>query len=408
MSQSLLWILLCGALTTAGASALADEAGVARAQAYLRAAQLGALGRTLFFDPTLSASGQMACATCHDPRHAFGPPNALPVQFGGKDMRQPGIRAVPSLKYLQVIPQFTEHYFESDDEGDDSIDNGPTGGLTWDGRVDRARDQARIPLLAANEMANDSPAAVVAAVRNGSHADDLHKIFGDTIFSDVERAFRAITEALEVFQQDFHEFYPYSSKYDAYLAGRVALTAQEARGLALFNDPAKGNCSNCHRSVQGKDGTPPQFTDYGLIAIGVPRNPAIPANADANFFDLGACGPLRLDLPSHSEYCGRFRTPTLRNVALRTTFFHNGVVHSLHEAVEFYVDRDSNPGRWYPHDATSGVQKFNDLPEPYRANVNMEPPFGRGPDDPPALSPTEIDDVIAFLGTLTDGYQLEP
>jgi cytochrome c peroxidase len=330
------------------------------------------------------------------------------VQFGGKDMRQAGIRAVPSLKYLQVIPQFTEHYFESDEEGDDSIDNGPTGGLTWDGRVDRARDQAHIPLLAPNEMANDNPAAVVAAVRNGSHADHVRKIFGDAIFNNVNRAFRTITEALEVFQQDFREFYPYSSKYDAYLAGRVALTAQEARGLALFNDPAKGNCGNCHRSVQGKDGTPPQFTDYGLIAIGVPRNPAIPANADANFFDLGACGPLRVDLSSHREYCGRFRTPTLRNVAVRATFFHNGVIHSLREAVEFYVDRDSNPGRWYPCDATGGVQKFNDLPEPYRANVNMEPPFGRGPDDPPALSPSEIDDVIAFLGTLTDGYQPKP
>ena len=73
----------------------------------------------------------------------------LAVQLGGKDMRQPGMRAVPSLKYLQVVPQFTEHYFESDDEGDDSIDNGPTGGLTWDGRVDRGRDQARIPLLVA-------------------------------------------------------------------------------------------------------------------------------------------------------------------------------------------------------------------------------------------------------------------
>jgi cytochrome c peroxidase len=64
MLQPLLWIFLCGALTTAGAGALADEAGVTRAQAYLRAAQLEALGRALFFDPTLSASGQMACATC--------------------------------------------------------------------------------------------------------------------------------------------------------------------------------------------------------------------------------------------------------------------------------------------------------------------------------------------------------
>lgn len=407
MSQPLLWILLCGALTMANASAQASETGVTRVQVRLRAAQLEILGRDLFADRTLSASGKMACATCHDPRRAFGPPNALAVQFGGKDVRQPGIRAVPSLKYLQAVPQFTEHYFESDEEGNDSIDNGPTGGLTWDGRVDRGRDQARIPLLSPNEMANDNAAAVVSAVRNGSHADDLRKIFGDTIFDDVDKAFGAITEALEVFQQNFREFYPYSSKYDAYLAGHVALSEQEVRGLALFNNPEKGNCGNCHRSTRGKDGRPPQFTDYGLIAIGVPRNPAIPANVDANFFDLGACGPLRLDLSSRVEYCGRFRTPTLRNVALRATLFHNGVVHSLREAVEFYADRDSNPGKWYPRDQAGGVRKFDDLPQSYRGNVNMEPPFGQEPGDPPALSPSEIDDLIAFLSTLTDGYEPE-
>jgi cytochrome c peroxidase len=403
----LLWMLLCCVHGAASAGAQANDAGLTRPQAYARAAQLEALGRALFADPSLSASGQLACATCHDPGHAFGPPNALPVQLGGKDMRQPGIRAVPSLKYLQVVPQFTEHYFESDDEGDDSIDNGPTGGLTWDGRVDRGRDQARLPLLSPFEMANRDAADVVAKVRNGSHAEDLRRIFGGTIFDDPDKAFAAVTEALEVFQQNSRDFYPYSSKYDSYLAGRVALTEQEARGLALFNDPHKGNCGNCHRSIRGRDGTPPQFTDYGLIAVGVPRNRAIPANADADFFDLGACGPLRTDLSGRSKYCGRFRTPTLRNVSLRTSFYHNGAVHSLREAVAFYVDRDTDPGKWYPRDVTGRVQKFDDLPQPYRDNVDMEPPFGGRPGDPPALSPSEIDDVVAFLNTLTDGYERE-
>ena len=90
---------------------------------------------------------------------------------GGKDMRQSGLRAVPSLRYLQATPAFTEHFRDSDDEGDASVDNGPTGGLTWDGRVDRGRDQARLPLLSPLEMANDSPAAVVEAVRRSPHAD---------------------------------------------------------------------------------------------------------------------------------------------------------------------------------------------------------------------------------------------
>ena len=406
ISRLLLWTI-CAALGAVTAAAQSEATGLTRAQAYARAAQLDALGRALFFDPSLSASGRMACATCHDPQRAFGPPNALPVQLGGKDMLQPGIRAVPSLKYLQAVPQFTEHYYESDDEGDDSIDNGPTGGLTWDGRVDRGRDQARIPLLSPFEMANDDAAAVAAKVRGG-YADELRKIFGDAVVDDAEATFAAATEALEVFQQDFGNFYPYSSKYDAYLAGRATLTAQEAHGLALFNDPAKGNCGNCHRSARGKDGTPPQFTDYGLIALGVPRNNNdIPADAEPNYFDLGACGPLRIDLAGRSEYCGRFVTPTLRNVALRRTFFHNGKVHNLRDAITFYVERDTNPVKWYPRDEAGRVRKFDDLPQSYRGNVNMEPPFGGKPGDPPVLSPSEIDNVVAFLNTLTDGYSPE-
>ena len=406
--RSLIRGLLCVVLAVASTGASADGIGLTRAEAYARAAQLETLGRELFFDPALSASGQMACASCHDPRHAFGPANALAVQFAGRDMQQPGMRAVPSLKYLQATPQFSEHYYESEDEGDDSIDNGPTGGLTWDGRVDRSRDQARIPLLSPYEMANTNAAELAARVRAGAHADGLRKIFGDTIFDDSAKTLAAISQAFEVFQQDFREFYPYSSKYDAYLAGRSPLTQQEARGLALFNDPAKGNCGNCHRSTRGKDGTPPQFTDYGLIALGVPRNRDIPANADQNYFDLGACGPVRTDLAGRSEYCGRFVTPTLRNAALRQTFFHNGKIHSLREAIEFYVERDTAPEKWYPRDAAGGVQKFDDLPQAYRDNVNSEPPFGGKPGDRPALSPAEIADITAFLNTLTDGYEVKP
>ena len=66
----------------------------------------------------------------------------------------------------------------------------------------------------------------------------------------------------ELWQQDAREFYPYSSKYDAYLAHKTELSEQERRGLKLFEDPAKGNCARCHISTQGKDGTPPQFTEF--------------------------------------------------------------------------------------------------------------------------------------------------
>jgi cytochrome c peroxidase len=114
------------------------------------------LGRALFFDASLSASGKVACAICHVPSRAFGPPNDAPVQRGGSDGRRFGLRAVPSLMYSQNVPPFTEHYFE--DEGDDGIDQGPAGGRTWDGRAQSAHDQALLPLFSPFEMANGSSA----------------------------------------------------------------------------------------------------------------------------------------------------------------------------------------------------------------------------------------------------------
>ena len=397
-------LLVICAVLAAGAAGAQEPAAPSRAQVYRRVEALTALGRKMFLDPSLSASGNMSCASCHSPLDAFGPPNALSVQLGGQDLQQSGMRAVPSLKYLQATPQFTEHFFDSDDAADDSVDNGPTGGLTWDGRVDQGRDQARIPLLSPFEMANQDPAEFAARLRDTPYAGEFRPIFGDTVLADPDKTFEAALEALELYQQSSAEFYPYSSKYDAYLAGKAELTVQERRGLSLFEGPAKGNCARCHVSAPGKDGTPPQFTDYGLVAIGAPRNTAIRANEDPNFFDLGLCGPLRSDLRDRAEYCGRFKTPSLRNVATRSVFFHNGIFHTLRQVMEFYVHRDTNPEKWYPRDANGSVRKFDDLPAAYIANVDVDPPFGGHLGDRPVLSDDEIDDVIAFMRTLTDGF----
>jgi cytochrome c peroxidase len=379
---------------------------LSRADAFARAAALTALGRKMFSDPSLSASGRQACSSCHDPHHAFGPASAAPVEMGGPHLDQPGLRAVPSLRYLQAAPAFTEHFYDSEDEGDESVDNGPTGGLTWDGRADRGGDQAKIPLLSPFEMANKDAAAVTSALRKAAYADDFRAAFGDTVFDHPDDAFDAAAEALGTFEQSAPDFYPYSSRYDAFLAGKAQLTVQELRGRVLFEDEAKGNCASCHLSEPANDGEPPQFTDFGLIAIAVPRNAAIPANADPAYVDLGLCGPLRTDFHGRTDYCGLFRTPTLRNVALRKSFFHNGAFHTLRDAVAFYATRDTDPGRWYSKNTDGAVKQYDDLPKVYWPNLNQDPPFnGKKPGDRPALTDPEIDDIVAFLQTLTDADQ---
>jgi cytochrome c peroxidase len=399
------------ARTLAGASLICMTAGscgmaVAETPFYVNtfaktpsAAAMTDIGRELFFDASLSASGHVACTTCHAPKHAFGPPNDSPVQRGGSDGRHSGVRAVPSLMYTQNIPPFTEHYY--DDEGDDSIDQGPTGGRTWDGRAQSAHDQARLPLFSPFEMANANADAVVAKVAQSAYAAQFRETFGDSVFRDKALAFKAVLMALETFQQSPAEFYPYNSKYDAWLRHEAALTGQELRGLAAFNDPAKGNCARCHPGGL-RNGAFPQFTDFGYAAVGAPRNMSIPANADPRYYDRGLCGPLRTDLADKKEYCGMFRTPSLRNVAVRRVFFHNGVFHRLEDVVRFYAERDTQPQKWYSRGTDGITVKFDDLPAQYRSNVDIKAPFDRHAGDPAALNEEDIKDIVAFLQTLTD------
>jgi cytochrome c peroxidase len=361
--------------------------------------ELTALGRAMFNEVSLSASGTLACASCHSPANGYSPNNNLAVQLGGADGKTEGTRAAPSLRYIQNVPAFTEHYH--DDDGDDSVDAGPTGGHNWDGRVQSAHEQALGPLLSAREMGNKDEAAVLAKLKDGLLAPQFRQVFGDDIFSKPNAAMQGALMALEVFQESPADFYPYTSKYDAFLRKQVQLSPQELRGLRAFNDETKGNCASCHISQISPGGVFPQFTDYGLINIGVPRNRKLAVNADPAYYDLGLCGPDRTDLKDHKEYCGAFKTPSLRNVATRKAYFHNGSFSSLEEVVRFYATRDTAPKQWYQG------RKFDDQPAGLDANVNMEAPFGGKPGEQPMLNARDIADIVAFLKTLNDGYQLK-
>jgi cytochrome c peroxidase len=390
------------------ASTIVTAADTSRARAYAAVADAlatrtratatdaptpASLGEKIFFDPSLSASGQMACSTCHDPAHAHAQTNDLAVQLGGPLLDTAGTRAVPSLRYLNRFGFFF------DNEGT------PTGGFDRDGRAMSLADQAERPFLSANEMANGDASTFAAKLARAQYADEFRQVFGADVFDDADGAFFRARFAVEAFEQADPELHRFDSKYDYFLTGKVMLSPPEFRGLALFNRPDKGNCQGCHPSARGSNGSMPLFTDYTYDNLGLPRNAEIPANADPAYFDLGLCGPFRTDLDERTDLCGAFKVPTLRNVATRPAFFHNGVFKNLRDALRFYVRRDTNPDEFYPRDANGVVQKFDDLPPAMHRNVNTEEvPYDRRPGQAPRLNDAEIDDVVAFLGTLTDGY----
>ena len=373
-----------------GGSDAASSANLPTQQTMSAQAQLG---ERIFSDASLSASGRMACATCHVEVNAHAPDNDLSVQLGGPLLDQQGKRSAPSINYLSFNTAF---FFASDGT--------PTGGFFWDGRATSLQDQAGHPLLASNEMANPSKADVVDKLSRAAYADQFKQIFGTDIFSRPDDAFDRLTLALQAYQREDTEFRGFTSKYDEFLRGNVSLSDQEMRGLALFNNPTKGNCQACHPSAKAADGGFPLFTDFSYDNLGVPRNTALTQNNDAGFYDLGLCE--RTDLPNRPDLCGAFKVPSLRNVGIRHAYFHNGRFKTLKEVVTFYVQRDTNPEKWYPLNADGSVKKFDDLPVEYHANVNTsEGPYNRRLGDAPALSDAEVDDVIAFLQTLTDGFR---
>ena len=389
------------------------------------------LGAKLFHDQRLSGSGHLSCASCHSAAHAYGPPTSGPVMLGGPQLRTPGVRAVPSLRYLYRQPAFS---IGPDAEGDNdqvvplaqqamqaaghvrvlktaaapqaaAANLVPQGGLFWDGRADTLEQQVNGPLYNPLEMDAGSPTRVIDELEHAPYARDFVRLFGPGIFANPRFAADEAMFAIARYQIENPDFHPFTSKFDAWLAGKARFSPAELRGYRLFNDPAKGNCAACHLDRPTRDGLPPLFTDFQYEALGAPRNPAIPANRDPHYYDLGLCGPYRSDLSRQTQYCGMFLTPTLRNAATRHVFFHNGVFHSLEQVLDFYVNRDLHPGRFYARDAAGRTIPYDDLPARYRGNVDKaDAPFNRVPGDQPALTQVQIRDVIAFLDTLTDGY----
>jgi len=332
------------------------------------------LGKKLFFDKNLSTPPGQACAGCHAPETGFANPDPNRPVSQGVHLDRFGNRNDLTAAYAGFSPDF--HF--DDEEGI------YVGGQFWDGRAATLEEQAKGPFLNPLEMANPDEKAVIEKIRNADYAGLFKEIYGAKSLDDIEKAYNLTADAIAEYERS-REVNPFNSKYDLYLKGKAELTEQEKRGLKLFEAEDKGTCAACHPNQPAEDGTPPLFTDHTYDNLGVPKNAENPFyylpeefNPDGvNFVDPGLGGVL-----NKPEENGKFKVPTLRNLAKTSPYMHNGLFKTIRQVVVFYNTRDVGP--W---------------PKPeYPENVNIDELGNLG------LTEQEIDDIVAFLNTLTDGY----
>lgn len=342
------------------------------------------LGRLLFFDTGLSLERTQSCATCHDPSRAFsdGRDNGVAGATSlGDDGRSLGVRNAPALTYVASTPPFRV-----------DADGQPSGGFFLDGRAATLREQAEEPFLHPLEMRMPDAAAVVARVRgNPVYEESFRRLFGAEIFTNVEDAYGAIGESLAAYEQSA-ELATFDSRYDRSLRGEYEMSRQEALGRDLFFSQLT-NCSLCHALAPHATKAPREtFTNYAYHNIGVPANARLQRVAGASL-DPPDVGLLDNPAVTGAEQAGKFKVPTLRNVAVTAPYMHNGIFEKLHTAIHFYnrylvrnQDSMTNPETG-EHWAEAEVEETVDL-----ALLREGQP----------LSEERIALLEAFLRTLTD------
>lgn len=288
--------------------------------------ELANLGRALFFDVNLSVNRNQSCASCHDPARAFSDSRDNGVSGAaslGGDGHSLGDRNAPSTTYAFLIPDFQK------DNNNEFI-----GGYFHDGRAPTIVDQAGEPFVNPIEMALADDAAVVNRVReNPAYVETLERLYGDSIFEQPERAFRAITESIVAFEKT-EQFAPFDSKYDRFLRGEYQLSEKEELGRLLFFSSLT-NCVTCHTLNARESDAHETFTDHRYYNIGVPTNRQVRQvnGLQETYRDLGLLENPAVDDPSQ---VGKFRVPSLRNVAVTGPYMHNGVFQELRTAIFFY------------------------------------------------------------------------
>jgi cytochrome c peroxidase len=378
---------------------------------------LAALGKQIFEDQQLSLNRNQSCASCHTAAWGFTSPNpkinaAGAVMFGSVPTRF-GNRKPPSAAYATQSPILSY----------DAVAGTYVGGNFWDGRATGHRlgspsaEQSQGPFVNTVEQALPDVACVIYRIGHGNYSSLYTSVYGNSIRtiafpedtddqcehenrtipltaaarSQVMVEYDRMAMAIAGFEGS-PEVNQFSSKYDAYLAGKATLGPLEQRGLVLYS--GKANCAACHPNA----GAEALFTDYTYDNIGVPANPQNPAlRADPTFRDLGVGGFF-----GKPEHYGREKVPTLRNLDKRgipggaKSYMHNGAFKSIAEVVHFYNTRDVLPDCKVVHRPVSGV---NCWPAPeVKENVNLRELGNLG------LTAAEEVALVAYLKTLSDGY----
>ena len=316
------------------------------------------LGMKLYNDKDLSFNGTQSCRNCHHHFSGFADitnhidPYANFVSTGADGVSKGG-RNAPSSAYAGFSPILSR----------DS--SGYMGGMFWDGRADGSTlgdplaEQAQGPPLNPVEMAMPSKADIIAVIAGSEYARLWNRVFGAGSLDDVDAAYDNFGRAIAAYERSA-DVTKFTSKFDS-----GTLSPAEQAGLALFNT----HCASCH-STEANFGSPaPLFTNYRYANIGIPANPGIPSNAP----DLGL-GPV----VGESAENGKFKIPTLRNIALTAPYSHNGVFPTLMEMLQFINDRN-------------GV-----VPD---CGENLSDKVGNL-----GLDQNALDQIAAFLNALTDDY----
>ncbi|MCB9032522.1 MAG: c-type cytochrome [Chitinophagales bacterium] len=325
------------------------------------------IGKQVFFDTSLSVPSGMSCASCHSPSSGFSDPRHSPFSVGA-DNKSIGNRNAITIAYNAFAP--IRH-------GD--MKNGVMesfGGFFWDGRALLMIDQAFSPLFNKDEMNNTDFKSLANTIRKSYYYKDIKKLYEKYNLNDDQTLLAFVSNALVAFEQS-KQVNSFTSKFDFYLAGKVKLTDEEMQGFLLFQDTAKTQCITCHTLDKNELSGKILFTDFSYDNIGVPKN----THQNSLPLDSGLGG---IELRKPLEI-GKFKSPSLRNVAISAPYMHNGVFNSLEEVLEFYNERDINPKFKPEYPLTMNTTELGNL----------------------KLSQDEIDALIAFLKTLTDGYKLQ-